>query len=276
MMFADKLVVAIKHNGRVLREQGDSVLVPFGSEYTVLIKNLNTVRAMVRVSIDGQDATKDVSLVVAPNSSMELERFLDAANMDRGHRFKFIERTKKIEDGPRGVGAEDGLIRAEFEFERQPAKVEYETIKRTYIDNTIWDSSPRIWPPQPPYRNPYEVWCSTATTTTEKTFRATADSALGGIADLQNVSYSSTAAASTDVGITVPGSISEQKFSTVSGFITDGQKHVMVLRLVGQVGEVKVEKPVTVKTKTECPTCGTKNKFGTKFCRECGRSLILV
>jgi ribosomal protein S27AE len=76
------------------------------------------------------------------------------------------------------------------------------------------------------------------------------------------------------VGITVPGSISEQKFETVPGFITDGQTHVMVLRLMGKVGGAKIEKPVTIKTKTECPTCGTKSRFGTKFCPECGTSLI--
>ena len=85
-----------------------------------------------------------------------------------------------------------------------------------------------------------------------------------------------TLSAQNTVGITVPGAISEQKFSVGAYFPTDGQKHVMVLKLMGQVGETKIEAPITVKTKTECPTCGTKNKFGTKFCKECGTGLSIV
>lgn len=272
-MYQEKLVCAIKHNGRVLREQGDTVLIPFGSEYSLFFKNLNSVRALVRVEVDGLDATKGTSLIVPANGSIDLERFLEAGQMDKGHKFKFIERTQKIEDGPRGIKAEDGLIRIEFEFEQQPAKVEYETIKRTYVDD-YW----RRYPRNPLF--PYEVLCSTTTfgsTSGEvKTSALRSVKGLAANASAQNASVQNASAPLNDVGITVPGAISEQKFEVGTWFPTDGQKHVMVLRLLGQVGEKKVEKPVTVKTKTECPTCGTKNKFGTKFCRECGRSLTLL
>lgn len=292
-MYANKLTVAVKHNGRVLREQGDAVLIPFGSEYSLYLKNLNSVRALVRVSIDGQDATKGTSLIVPPNGSVDLERFLEAGQMDKGHKFKFIERTSKIENGPRGIKAEDGLIRVEFEFEQQPARVEYlhETIKRTYVDQ-YWPSNPyRFYP-----STVYPMWTSTgATSSSLGHLDGTVTTASYGLASdasptlgkkvktsaLRSRARTSTSAAPqsaplNDVGITVPGSVSEQKFEVGAWFPTDGQKHVMVLRLLGQVGDTKVEKPVTVKTKQECPTCGTKNKFGTKFCRECGTSLSLV
>lgn len=283
-MYADKFVVAVKHNGRVLREQGDTVLIPFGSEYALHFKNLNSVRVQVKVSIDGTDATQGTCLVIRPNETADLERFIRSGDGGQGHRFKFIERTQKIEDGPRGIRVDDGLIRVEFEYERQPAKIEYETIKRTYI-NDYW-TTPR------PY---YPLWNSTTTTTF--------GSAEGSVT-CSDVSYSANAASSSplrskgvvgevtaqsaslnsatmdsfvgDVGITVPGSISDQKFEVAAWFPTDGQKHVMVLRLKGRVGEQKVERPVTVKTMQECPTCGTKNKHGTKFCRECGTGLALI
>lgn len=263
-MFREKFVVAVKHNGRVLREQGDTVFLPFGCDYTLHFKNLNSLRALVRVEVDGQDATKGTSLIVQPNETVELERFLEAGQMDKGHKFKFIERTQKIEDGPRGIKAEDGLIRVEFEFEQQPAKIEYETIKRTYVDD-YWTRYPH---------RPYEVWCSTTFGTASGEVKASVLRSDGDL--LSNAVATNATAPLNDVGITVPGAISEQKFEVGAWFPTDGQKHVMVLRLLGQVGETKVEKPVTVKTKTECPTCGTKNKFGTKFCRECGTSLTLL
>ena len=64
MMYNNKLAVALKANGKVLREQKDKVYVPFGTEYTILIKNLNTVRASFTIEIDGQDATQNVSLII--------------------------------------------------------------------------------------------------------------------------------------------------------------------------------------------------------------------
>ena len=44
MMYNNKLVAAIKSNGKVLREFGEEVYIPFGSEYSILIKNLHSVR----------------------------------------------------------------------------------------------------------------------------------------------------------------------------------------------------------------------------------------
>ena len=43
-MYLNKVAVAIKSNGKVLREQGDNVYIPFGSEYSIQVKNLNSVR----------------------------------------------------------------------------------------------------------------------------------------------------------------------------------------------------------------------------------------
>jgi tRNA(Ile2) C34 agmatinyltransferase TiaS len=78
-----------------------------------------------------------------------------------------------------------------------------------------------------------------------------------------------------DIGITVPGSASSQKFQEVADIVSDGIKHVMVLRLLGQVNEVRVAKPVTVQHKPQCTTCGKVNKANAKFCQECGTALEL-
>ena len=58
-MYQSKLVASLKANGKVLREFKDKVYVPFASEYSILLKNLNTVRAEVHVYIDGEDQTPD-------------------------------------------------------------------------------------------------------------------------------------------------------------------------------------------------------------------------
>jgi hypothetical protein len=291
-MYSQKFVVAVKHNGRVLREHGDTVLIPFGSEYSLFFKNFNTLRAMVRVSVDGQDATEGVSLIVPANGAADLERFIKKGNLNQGNRFKFIKRTAAIENGPRGIQAEDGIIRVEFEFERQPDKIVYETIKRTYIDD--WD---RFITPWYCHHTGGVSVCSTSGTSNDLQSGGLGTSDISniklgsetpcGLGDVTVVcSASATCNSSSipqncetfagNVGITVPGSVSEQQFSSGTWFVTDGQKHVIVLRLAGRVGERFVKQAVTVKAKPRCVTCGHKNKATAKFCSECGTVLEIV
>jgi rRNA maturation endonuclease Nob1 len=73
-----------------------------------------------------------------------------------------------------------------------------------------------------------------------------------------------------DVGITVPGSKSEQKFSTTYVGALESTKHSMVFKLLG--GEY-IKQAVTVKHKPKCVTCGKQNKATSKFCQECGTAL---
>ena len=59
MMYQNKVAVAIKHRGKILREIGDIVSLPFGSEFTVLVKNLNNRRMEFTLSIDGYISRMD-------------------------------------------------------------------------------------------------------------------------------------------------------------------------------------------------------------------------
>jgi hypothetical protein len=77
-----------------------------------------------------------------------------------------------------------------------------------------------------------------------------------------------------DAGITVPGSKSTQKFTTVTMGALDPEKHVIVLKLLGETADNKpVMQPVTVQHKPECVTCGHRNKAHAKFCSQCGTAL---
>ena len=121
-MYQSKLVASLKANGKILREFKDTVYIPFGSEYSFLLKNLNTTRALVNVFIDGEDMTPG-GLVLNAGQEVDLERSIKGGNLREGNKFKFIERTAAIEDGPRGVKLEDGLVRIEFQFEKPPMRV---------------------------------------------------------------------------------------------------------------------------------------------------------
>lgn len=275
MMHKKNFVTAVKVSGKILRESSDRVELPFGSEYSLLLKNLDTVRMQAKISIDGEDATG--WLVLQPNSSMEVERFVKT--LDRGSRFKFIERTEKIENH-RGIKVDDGLIRVEFKREKvyeTPKVVEHHTYH--HYDYWYWPR-PYVYPYN--YQSGWTQWQGNVQSVNKTTFTSTsgASGSLGAIVNTSSLMRSAgpvqaqnvQCSAQNESGITVPGSISEQKFVAVSGFETE-KSEVIVLHLVGRRGEAVVAQPKTVDIKAVCDTCGKKNKATSKFCSECGTSL---
>ena len=246
MMYESKMAAAIKVGGKVLREFKDTVRIPFGSEYSILLKNLNTTRAVVNVFIDGDDVVSG-GLVIDPGREIDLERWVKNGNLTEGNRFKFIERTGSVEQH-RGIGIEDGIVRIEFQFEKP---------QRPIVWNTTNISS-NIYPQGGILRNSTADWAGPA-----------------GSVTCSAASYDATSVNSShellnDVGITVPGSRSDQRFTTAYVGALETEKHNMVFKLLG--GEA-VKEAVTVKHKPRCRTCGHTNKATAQYCNKCGTAL---
>jgi hypothetical protein len=249
MMYSNKFVVAVKCGGKVLREYGDAVRIPFGSEYSLLLKNLHTTKALATVDIDGRVAIAD--LIVEPNDSIELERFL-GEDMGSGHRFRFIEKTEEVRSH-RGEGAEDGLIRVEYRFE--VPVVLTRTLDWRW---RTWEWQP--WEPPRPISHPtYPGYIPKYTTNRPPYGGAT-------VFCSSSPDYEPPAE---DAGITVPGSVSKQKFCHGHIGTLEPNSHSIVLRLVGARGTA----PITVATKLRCSTCGRQWKSSYEFCGGCGTNL---
>jgi hypothetical protein len=77
-------------------------------------------------------------------------------------------------------------------------------------------------------------------------------------------------------GITVAGSESNQQFVYGYNFETENQSEVIILKLCGRGKDKVVKKPVMVRTKLVCSTCGKSNKSTMKFCGKCGTALELI
>lgn len=308
MMFSNKMVASIKANGKILREFKDTVYIPFGSEYQFLIKNLHTQRAIVDIFIDGENVVEG-GLVIDAGREVNLERYIKNGNLTEGNRFKFIERTAAIEDGPRGIKLEDGLIRIEFQYEI-PRLVNQ--LFRGFPQNDIWGSVGGSLGSSE-YSGVIDKYSNVPTKgqiqASGASFSTNVNGAMRGVDFSQNGSATAQAASAAvdkycadngiinksevhdgsatmdwmdsemsrsvnDVGITVPGSKSTQKFQTVTMGALDPEKHSMVIKLLGETPNNKpVLQPVTVERKPECVTCGKKNKAHAKFCTECGTSL---
>ncbi len=135
MMYNSGLVAVIKSNGKILREDKDICFLPFNSEYSLLIKNLETRTALIKISIDGQDVLDGTSLVLLPNTQINLEGFLKGNQAT--NKFKFINKTKEISDY-RGDRIDDGIIRIEYWFEKyQPSYIYINTNYVNDSSNTI-------------------------------------------------------------------------------------------------------------------------------------------
>ena len=262
------MVCCLKANGKILREFKDVVYVPFGTEYSIIIKNLNSVRARVTITVDGTDATEGASLIINANSESELTRFIKNGNLSSGNRFKFIERTTQIEEH-RGVGATDGLIRVEFEFEQEKAPLAQWNHRDYWRDK--YDGG---------YYQPEIVYYKgLAAPTGLSPLRSNGGAQFLNCATAQSISDTPTIGTTSfnDTGITVPGSVSDQKFTPVYGFASDGVKHAIVLKLLGENPDgVVIKQPITVEMKPTCVTCGTVNKLPAKFCSNCGTGLVIV
>lgn len=264
MTYKNQFVAEIKVNGKILRVKDNAVYLPFGCEYSILLKNLNSRRASVNVSIDGIDVLDGSSLILNPNDSSVLEGFMDA-NIAK-NKFKFIQKTKTIQDH-RGDKVDDGMIRIEFAYEKDSFKLNKPVIYESHYHSHIpfhWnyytgDSLDNLHSTF--YSNTFgsannvSVVCSS-----ENMFKA-------------NVKMDCLDEPEVDEGITVKGSEINQQFRYTSiGELN--QSEVIVIRLKGSTQNQNIIKtPLTVKTKLPCETCGTKSKSSCKFCPECGTHL---
>jgi hypothetical protein len=256
-----KMVASVKCGGKVMREHGDTVYLPYGNEYSVLLKNLSSQRALVNIEIDGQNVVPG-GLIVNSNQSIDLERFVLNNDLSQGPRFKFIEKTERISD-TRGDRVDDGIIRISYK---------YEYAFNNQLNTNYWLKTSHLYD-----------------TRVGGTVYGSGINSLLGSCD--NMVYSASVSkgpvgirgmegprgdvGNNDAGITTYGSESNQKFTTGNIGLLETEEHVIVLQLKGDIGQVPVLKPITVDTKILCKTCGKSNRSlpQAKFCSECGTNL---
>lgn len=256
MVYNEKFVVVVKCNGKILREKDDIVSIPFGSNYSLLFKNLNSTKAQMRVSIDGKDVLDGHALLIEPNSDSELLGFMRGNEVH--HKFKFIQKTEEISEF-RGDRIDDGIIRVEYRFEEQPKTC----IRKSIIDDShnhhYYYYSPLL------LNNIYYSQNEIVGSSAENIIRATSSSVNSVIMD--------SLSQENDEGITVQGEKTNQYFSY--GEIGKvGPSNIIILQLRGHKSDgSEVLKPLTVKTKITCPTCGKKSKSNASYCSNCGTNL---
>jgi hypothetical protein len=276
--YHQKFVCVVKVNGRILREFNNdssesSVLLPFGTHYSILCKNLESRPARLKVWIDGEDVLSGNGIIIPAGQEHELKGFMNSGGKVT-NKFKFIQKTEQIIDH-RGDRIDDGIIRVEWQYEKpKPVKIDF--YENHYHNDYYWYHPKPYWPWNP-WSYPWITYSSGSASGNVK--------GLSGNIQVTNCVNSTEMSKYADVpmatpapdeGITVKGQNINQQYST--GYIgaLESNKHVMIIRLKGTtvVAGEKVVTPVEVKTKVQCPTCGIMAKSGMKYCSNCGTNIV--
>ena len=257
MMFKNNFIAVVKNNGKILREIDGSVKLPFGSEYSILLKNKDSRKAVVSVSIDGESVTEN-RIIVDGSSDAELFGFLEGNRVR--NKFKFIQKTDEIVRH-RGDKADDGIVTVEYWFEER-----VETVRQKF--ETTWGKPYTYkWYDANPYI-PRDYTISYGTGGVSSGINnCTATYTCSSLA-LNNVSQ--------DEGITVKGSEVNQDFIYGSTNRLEDQSSVINIILKGhhEYGIDPIRVPLTTSQKIQCPTCGRMAKSSVKYCSNCGTYLM--
>lgn len=276
-MYSNKLVASIKTNGQIAREHGDIVYLPFGSDYTIFLKNLHTKKAVINISIDGKDILDGTQLILDGGMALDLKRWIQKGDMTTGPKLRFIEKTDTIRETKEETGM-DGIIEVTYQFE-------YEWPQWNF-DNTLYRSaSPSIG------KGGNQVYggfkggnlmnmnvggsIGSSLDGNVQTYSSQVKSLDGSLSAAPQVEQEILCSASiaNEEGMTVKGQDIEQEFKEVCVPFLDATVHKIVLCLKGDVNQKKVAKAITVKTKINCDACDKKQSSKNKFCVSCGNNL---
>lgn len=243
MVYKNGLAVAIKCDRKVLREEGENIYLPFGSEYTILLKNKEYRKALVEIEVDGENVLGGSKFILGPNETQEIKGFM--RDMTKTNAFKFIKKTKEISNH-RGNKIDDGLVRVSYQFELPMAPFIPPTpiYRSNFNDGSYFGTGTGTG-----IGSDFVSYCSNLNTPLKATSRVC------------------------DNGITVKGSEINQSYTYGTIGALCSNIDVIIFNLRGLREDHFVVKPIVAKAKVTCNICGRSNKSFNKFCYNCGSYL---
>ena len=150
-------------NGQIAKEFADgTTLIPFGSEYTIRFRNKNSRRAVVKFSIDGEDAGGD-GYIIPANDYVDIKRY---SHKDVAFKFVDLDSQEAIDFGKNGDNKDKtkGVVEAKFYLEKEIKYYTYNNSIPVYWvaprrSKNIHGGHSHSWENSHPYK--YEMTCST-------------------------------------------------------------------------------------------------------------------
>ena len=226
--YQNNFIASVIHNNKPLREFNKdnkrTCIIPFDSEYSLRLKNNKNVRALVSVEIDGTDVLFGKQLILKPNQSLDLERFL--TDLNEGSKFKYTSKKQAAQENQLQdpTSPDNGHIQIKFFEEYIPAAI------------TTWSN------PWPGISNPWGSWVYTSTGYHNPDIRYRSGQVLTNAQALysssNNIIDSSIMGSLKNtpeeaVGVTIEGSKSDQKFIENKDFFANTLAATIDIWLMG-------------------------------------------
>ena len=191
--------VTVLNNDDPIREIDGVAVIPFDTEYELLLKNNNDRRAVAKVTIDGANISAFGDIVIPARGKVNLERFI-TDSLDKGDRFRFVPLDHPEVDDP--SREENGLIRVEFQLEKKRQFIQWGDGSRLYLPYPDWedDGNWMFLDTRVPCSDDVSIW-------------------------LTNTAASATA----EPGATIGGSESDQRFSKIN---IDLEDEVWIIKII--------------------------------------------
>lgn len=241
-MYRKRCVMSVIHNGYPLKEDSGKIFMPFGSDYSIRLKNKHNEACVAKLFIDGVVTNKLGDFIIQPNSSIEIDRFVDKS-LDKGEKFKFVEISNKEVDDP--TSEENGIVRVEFRLGEKITNDVWADVHQ-YFYNTY----------QYPDNNTIKDFYASDTARNIK-YTTNSNSVVCGM--------SANSCSKKSDGATIRGDESKQNFSY--GFVELSDEVITM--------ELKIAGVVTNNNKRDkyCSLCGTNIRSIDRYCFNCGRRI---
>ena len=139
-MYDNKFVACILVDGKPQPELRNGVTeIPFGTEYTIRFRNKNSRRAVVKFTLDGEDAGGS-GYVIPANSFIDIERFADTPK-----KFKVaaLDSADAVDYGKNGEqDGTKGIIESRFYLEKEYTQIVEQHHHHYYHECEPWYTNP--------------------------------------------------------------------------------------------------------------------------------------
>lgn len=123
-------------DNKPVKEIDGVAVVPFKSEYKLLLKNNNNRKCAAKITIDGAPISSFGDLVIGANSEVTLERFI-IGSLNEGQRFKFVPLDHPEVDDP--SRKENGLIRVKFRLAKEKHYIQFDDDRAIIWPDGFWN-----------------------------------------------------------------------------------------------------------------------------------------
>lgn len=156
MAYSSRFVACVLVDGKPQRELGDgTVLLDFGTEYTIRLRNKNPRRAVAHILIDGEDVSGG-GYVIPASDYVDIKRHYDKPV---GFKFVDVESADAVEFGKNGPNHDrtKGVIEVRFHLEKEaPPKPVVKEVHIHHYDHYFVPKPKPYYPKWPsPWTQPY-------------------------------------------------------------------------------------------------------------------------